>query len=221
MVYAGHWPQSISTLDFEISIRKFVKTQFINKEGQLGELPISFSFFIFLCMSVWMVIYVEVHVFSYECMYACKGMFKYLQMHVCVQVHAHACMRMCACEGQRTDSDVFCLFVLFIFLAGTLTSLEFNKQSSYLASKPRDLPVSTMKYWDHGHIPLHPDFFLMWVLWNQLMSCACRPSTLPVELALYCPYILKFISIKLLCTTWLLLNLVVYACNSSSNEAEE
>lgn len=34
-----------------------------------------------------MIIHVQVHVFSCEYMYACKGMFKYLQMHVCVQVH--------------------------------------------------------------------------------------------------------------------------------------
>lgn len=80
--------------------------------------------FSFLCMSVCMVIYVQVHVFSCEYMYTCKGMFKYLQMHVYVQVYgyvcvnAKACMCMCACEGQRTASAVLCLFFLFIFFFG-------------------------------------------------------------------------------------------------------
>lgn len=72
VLYAGHWPQSTSIPDFEVRIRKFVETQSINKEAQLGILPINFSFLLFLCMSVCMVIFV--HVFSSE--YACKGMFK-------------------------------------------------------------------------------------------------------------------------------------------------
>lgn len=121
-----------------------------------------------------MIIYVQVHELSCKYMYACKGMFKYLQMHVCVQVHGGVCvcmhaqafMCMYACEGQRRASAVFCLFVLFIFLAGTLTSLELNKQSRLAdqqAQGPTCLYHEVLGSWAHTTTYR---FFLMWVLWN-------------------------------------------------------